>query len=100
MKFASALLLASLLATASEPAPAPFPKSPRRVPSPQSVLARLRAEGFDVRGLTHDSGSRWVSETTFDASDSAFPPRRVTVRRTLIVPGDPTDKLREFLRKR
>jgi hypothetical protein len=94
------VLTASFLAATVQAAPVPLPRQPRNVPAPETVLARLRAEGLDVRGLTHHSGSCWVSETAFDISDSIFPPRVVRVKRTIIAPGDPTDKLREFLRKK
>jgi hypothetical protein len=100
MKPARALLLASFLAATAQAAPAPLPRQPRNVPAPKAVLARLRAEGLDVRGLTHQSGSRWVIETALDVSDSASPPRVFFVKRTVIAPGDPTDKLRELLRNK
>lgn len=93
------VLLASFLAATAQAAPAPLPRQARYVPAPATVLARLRAEGYDVSGLTHQSGSCWVSETAIDLSDSA-PPNVVMLKCTITAPGDPTDKLRTFLRKK
>jgi hypothetical protein len=96
-----AALLALLLATAVQAAPAPFLKHQRPVPSPQSVLERLRAEGLDVGALRHESGERWTirqSVTAFSGRGSGM--RLVVVRRVIVAPGDPTEKLREALKKK
>jgi hypothetical protein len=60
MKYARALLLALLLITGT--GAAPVPRDPCHVPSPQRVLDRLKAEGFDVSGLKHVGGDRWTLE--------------------------------------
>jgi hypothetical protein len=96
-----AALLAFLLAAAVQAAPAPFLKNPRRAPSPQLVLERLRAEGLDVGALRHESGDRWTiqqSVTTFSGRRTGM--RLVVVRRVIIAPGDPTEKLRDVLKIR
>jgi hypothetical protein len=73
------------LATASPAAPAPVPKPPRHAPSPATLLADFRTEGFAVRSLDRgpEPGSYVISLRA--ASDAGL---YVASRRYVVRVGD------------
>src|SRR5262245_14504483 len=101
------LLLIGLLSTVSafaavQAAPAPVAKPARHVPSPETLLANLRAEGYHVVALNHgrEPGTYAVTLALRIAGDD-FETFAATVHRTYQVRTDSADvqaDLRAFLK--
>jgi hypothetical protein len=94
------LLIAVVVATAgaAPAAPAPLPRKQHHVPSPDTLLANFRAEGYDVRSLERGTEPGTYVLTTVTPTPSGRRIRFQLTKHTVRVDGsDVRAPLREVL---
>src|SRR5262249_34146293 len=79
-------------------APAPFAKRARHEPSAEVLLERMRAEGFDIRGLKHGPNlNEWLVTVPVWTTVGWHLTTAERVMQVRFAPGNQTARLRAFL---